>query len=305
MRGLDVTAGTHRGRGRAKATERLIRTSHEILAAIQPATVRAVCYQLFVRSLIPDMGKNATARVSRILVGARERGEIPWRWIVDESREPERIPQWSNPDSIISAAVGQYRKDYWRDQPNRVEVWSEKGTVRGTLQPVLNRYGVTLRVMHGFGSATVVNQIADASQQSDKPLIALYVGDFDPSGLFMSEVDLPDRLARYGAAVEFERVALTRRHLVGLPDFDAATKATDARHQWFVQNYGHRCWELDALSPVELRADVARAIEGLIDPGPWDRAIEVEAAEIASMREFHDEWKARMADRSGRGGAVV
>ena len=28
-------------------------------------------------------------------------------------------------------------------------------------------------------------------------LIVLYVGDFDPSGMFMSEEDLPTRLAEY------------------------------------------------------------------------------------------------------------
>jgi hypothetical protein len=40
--------------------------------------------------------------------------------------------------------------------PDRVEVWSEKGTVRGVLDPVLKEYGVGFRVMHGFGSATSV-----------------------------------------------------------------------------------------------------------------------------------------------------
>ena len=35
-------------------------------------------------------------------------------------------------------------------------VWSEKGTVRGVLQPVLDDYAVGFRVMHGFSSATTV-----------------------------------------------------------------------------------------------------------------------------------------------------
>jgi hypothetical protein len=41
-------------------------------------------------------------------------------------------------------------------QPKQVEVWSEKGTVRGVLWPVLSRLGVGFRVMHGFSSATSV-----------------------------------------------------------------------------------------------------------------------------------------------------
>jgi len=122
-----------RGRGRALASDTIIDAAHTILAEIQPATVRAVCYRLFSAGLIPDMGKNSTQKVSRLLVAAREEGIIDWEWIVDETRAPERVASWDNPDSIIRAAVSQYRKDYWADQPHRVEVWSEKGTVRGTL----------------------------------------------------------------------------------------------------------------------------------------------------------------------------
>ena len=31
-----------------------------------------------------------------------------------------------------------YRRDRWADQPEWVEIWSEKGTVRGTIAPVLH-----------------------------------------------------------------------------------------------------------------------------------------------------------------------
>ena len=71
----------------------------------------------------------------------------------------------------------------------RVEVWSEKGTVRGVLAPVLDEYAVGFRVMHGFCSATTVHDVAEDDDGRD--LIVLYVGDYDPSGLFMSEHDLP------------------------------------------------------------------------------------------------------------------
>lgn len=289
-----MTATTTRARGKAQATLDLIEACLEILTEIQPATVRACCYRLFTRGLIPDMSKASTNRVSRALVGAREDGAIRWEWIVDETREAERITQWSDPDEIIAAAVHGYRRDAWQDQPRRVEIWSEKGTVRGTLQPVLRRLGVMFRVMHGFASATTVRQIADESRTSPKPLAALYVGDFDPSGMFMSEVDLPARLARYGAAVELRRVALLPGHLDGLPSFAAETKVNDGRHAWYVGHYGRQCWELDALSPVRLREDVETAITGLMDPDAWQRACEVEQAQVQSLQHFHNEWTARL-----------
>jgi hypothetical protein len=171
------------------------------------------------------MGKSCTNSVSRLLTRAREEDQIPWEWIVDESRSAEVAQRWGSPEQIINAAVRGYRRDYWQDQDYRVEVWSEKGTVRGTLGPVLDAYGVTFRVMHGYASATVVNDIAEYSNSAnDKPLIAFYVGDWDPSGKHMSDVDLPRRLKEYGARLELIRVALVGDDLADLPSFDPDSK---------------------------------------------------------------------------------
>ncbi len=290
-----MSATTKRkGRGKSQASLELIEASHEILAQIQPASVRAVCYRLFTLGLLPDMSKNATNRVSTQLVYAREQGIIPWEWVVDETREAERVSTWSNPDEIINAAVRGYRRDYWQDQPVRVEVWSEKGTVRGTLAPVLQEYGVTFRVMHGFASATALNTIAEASNASDKPLYALYAGDYDPSGLFMSEVDLPERLQRYGGQVNLRRVALLARDTQGLLYFDAQTKAKDGRYAWYCERYGRRCWELDAMPPPLLRQRVKAEIRRHILLDRWERAVEVERAEVDSMASFLQTWQSNV-----------
>src|ERR671932_1117464 len=88
-------------------------------------------------------------------------------------------------------------------------MWSEKGTVCGTLPPVLNDYGVAFRVMHGYSSASVVKIVAQESSKLDEPLLVFYVGDWDPSGLHMSEVDLPKRLQAYGGNVENPRPSPT------------------------------------------------------------------------------------------------
>jgi hypothetical protein len=283
--------GARPGRGLGKSTLELIEASIKILAEIQPASVRAVCYALFVRKRIASMSRNETNRVSRALTKAREDGTIPWAWIVDESREAETTQSWSNPEDIIRSAVRQYRRDYWQDQQHRVEVWSEKGTVRGTIGPVLNEYGITFRVMHGYASATVVNDIADFSNNDEKPLIALYVGDWDPSGKHMSDVDLPRRLDEYGATVELRRISLIGPDLKSLPSFDVETKQQDPRHQWFVRNVGTACYELDAMPPPELRTRVEREILGYIDLAKWETAREVETVERESMEDFHRTWQ--------------
>jgi hypothetical protein len=100
--------------------------------------------------LIPSMAKSETNRVSRLLTQAREQDLIPWDWIVDETRAPECVNAFADPDDYVETVKRAYRRDRWTDQPERLEAWSEKGTVRGTLAPVLNAYGVTFRVMHGY-----------------------------------------------------------------------------------------------------------------------------------------------------------
>jgi hypothetical protein len=186
-----------------------------------------------------------------------------------------------------------YRRDRWAMQPVTVEVWSEKGTMRSTLAPVLRAYGVTFRVLHGFNSATQVYAVAQETQRTPKPLHAFYVGDWDPSGMYMSEVDLPERLERYGGALTLTRLALTEEDTAvdTLPGFAADTKTTDSRYQWFVRNYGLRCWEVDALSPPILRTRVEAAIGGMLDMQAWARAETTERAERRSMQAFFRTWK--------------
>src|SRR5262249_16164583 len=91
--------------------------------------------------LIPSMAKPEMQRVYRLLKEARERGVIPWEWIVDENRSLERTPTWADPAEYARAVACSYRRDFWDQQPARCEVWSEKGTVRGILQPLLRRHG--------------------------------------------------------------------------------------------------------------------------------------------------------------------
>ena len=99
--------------------------------------------------------------------------------------------------------------------------------------------------MHGFGSATTVYDVAQDYDGRDA--VALYIGDFDPSGMYMSEEDLPKRLADYGGDhITIKRIALTRKHVDGLPSFPATDKKKDPRTRWFRARYGGRCWELDA-----------------------------------------------------------
>jgi hypothetical protein len=283
--------GSRKGRGKARRSLDLIEAMYLAAKAAQPITGRGIGYKLFTAGLIPSMARSEMQRVYRLLKEAREQGDIPWEWIVDETRSLERTSTWANPEAYARGVARSYRRDFWDQQPNRVEVWSEKGTIRGVLAPVLDEYAVGFRVMHGFSSATSVHDIADDDDGRD--LIALYVGDYDPSGMFMSQEDLPSRLADYdGHHVDVRRIALTRAQVVGLPSFPATDKKKDPRHQWFCSNYGKSCWELDAMDPNDLRDCVEGAIVDLIEPVAWKRCEVVNKAEQESLKTILGKWGA-------------
>jgi hypothetical protein len=284
--------GSKKGRGRAQHSLDLIDAMYEEAEAAQPITGRGIGYKLFTLGLIPSMAKSEMQRVYRLLKEAREEGTIPWEWIVDETRELERVATWADPAEYARCVARSYRRDFWNQQPHRIQIWSEKGTVRGVLRPVLNEYAVGFLPVHGFCSATTAHDIAEDDDGRD--VHVLYVGDYDPSGMYMSEEDLPNRFDKYdGNHIQLKRIALTRVQVPGLPSFPAADKKGDKRYKWFVANYGTRCWELDAMDPNDLRDCVEREIKELIEPVAWERCEVVNRAELKSLQSILAKWGKR------------
>jgi hypothetical protein len=281
--------GLKMGRGRSQKSKDLIDAMYEFAETAQPITGRGIGYKLFVAGLIPSMGTNDMQGVYRLLKQAREEDLIPWDWIVDETRGIERVATWDDPEDYARCVARSYRRDFWNQQPHRVQVWSEKGTVRGLLKPVLDHYAVGFNPVHGFNSATNVHDTAE--DNDGRPLIVLYVGDYDPSGMYMSEADLPKRLVKYGGHhITIKRIALTRTQVRGLPSFPATDKADDKRYNWFVDNYGSQCWELDAMDPPALRDCVEKAIKKRIEPVAWTRCEVVNRAEQESLKTILKNW---------------
>ena len=272
-------------KGLTAKTKEIIDACYEIAQERQPISVRGVCYCLFeLYGLIPDMSKASTNKAGVALRKAREMGAIPWEWIVDGSRggHTYNYGGWDSPADYAETltAINRYRKDYWDAQPLHVEVWSEKETIAGVIEPVLQKWAVDFKNFRGFNSASNMHLEAERSANSDKLVVALYCGDFDPSGMFMSEVDLPARLGCYGGDVVIRRVALRREDTVGKLGHDVAEKAKDRRINWWHENgYGPRFWELDGMDPRDLRQRLDHEIAELVDMDAWERSQSTEAAE--------------------------
>ena len=261
----------------------------EITEESHPITGRGIGYKLFSRGLIDSMAR--MPKVYRDLTNARKDGIIPWEWVVDETRELEKIGVWKS--GAMFARGFFFRRDLWQTQKQTVEVWSEKGTVRGVLWPILAKWGVGFRVMHGFSSSTCIWDVSTNDYNDNRPLVALYIGDFDPSGMYMSERDLPERIAEFGGDhIEFRKIALTAEQAVSLPSFSADTKNKDKRYKWFKSNFGSECWELDAMDPRLLRDLVENEITELIDRDLWAQEEAIQEREKQSLERNLQWWAA-------------
>jgi hypothetical protein len=307
---MSESVNTHRRRGRASKTLAVIDTMVGLAEEMQPCGVRALAYKLFGLKLIAAMVKNETKKVSGWCTIAREEGLMPWEWIEDETRQEECVVTWRDLVGYADTVQRGYRKAKWDDQPVHVMVWTEKATIVGSLRPVLRKYEVPLTVLHGWSGSTTVWDAAAANLKrhydSGKPTLIIYVGDWDPSGMGMSEADLPKRLARYSSndpadksfsavsdallldhvGITIKRVALTKADTIALgpgPRFPASDKEKDTRHPWFVRTYGDWCWELDALDPNVLRQRVEDAIVAVLDREIWDRSLRIEKLEMEGV----------------------
>ena len=93
----------------------MIAEMSRIAEASAPITGRGVGYKLFSAGLIESMSE--MSKVYRLLRIAREGGDIPWDWIVDETRDLEQVPTWADPEEYAEATVCDWRRDFWNQQP--------------------------------------------------------------------------------------------------------------------------------------------------------------------------------------------
>jgi hypothetical protein len=267
-----------------KRTTELINAASVILEIQQPMTIRQLFYRLVSQGLIPNDRKHYQL-VSRIMTKARDDGRIPFEYITDRSRPEYKPNVFEDAAEYADVVRRSYRKDYWHNQPNHVELWVEKDAIIGSIEAVTNELGITVRVGRGFLSTTRAHEIAGFFSRINKPITVFYLGDHDPSGQ-MIEQDLYQRVHDYGCSFELERLAIFKSDISEFNLPPLRIKQTDSNAWKFQEKYGDDCVELDALPPDVLRERIKEAVELLIDFDLWNRAKATETAELNSIAGF-------------------
>ena len=126
--------------------------------------------------------------LSNILTRLRVTGDVDPSVIVDESRSVEVWFTFSEISGYLEYAMENDLLDYYRrnllqDQPDHIELFAEKNTVRPKLGPMAQKYCLPFTSGKGYASFPPRWQIAQRFRRSGKKrLILITVCDFDPEG---------------------------------------------------------------------------------------------------------------------------
>jgi hypothetical protein len=270
-------------------------------------TLRQIYYRLVAKTLIPN-NLNSYKNLSRILVGARERGEISANIMEDRGREVIG-GDWGydSPEDFIESKIrglegawSGYTRAMWENQPEYIEVWVEKDALSRLVSGATDGYRIKTCVGRGYSSYTYVNDaVQRMNAQSDKDCTIIYLGDMDPSGLDITR-DLGRRLEEYGADVTIRRIALTPEQIKQYKLPPAPVKTSDARAEKYVAKHGKDVWELDALEPTVLKDIIKAEVVKHIDSDAWEAVRERIVEERDVVKTKMDKWLALLRE----GGAL-
>jgi hypothetical protein len=240
----------------------------DIVAEIQPATVRQVFYQAVVRDLVPKDEAKGYKLVQRRLVKLRESREIPYGWITDNVRIVRGHNRYGGPEDYARVAAEFYRRDYWAESPVNVEVWLEKDALAGVLvSTVVEECGLNLHVTRGYASVSYLQSAADFIRRDGRATYVYLLTDFDPSGLGIADTVKAELIRRsYPTEVYVARLAVNREQIDEWDLPTRPTKTTDSRARKFMREHGTGSVELDAIPPATLRSLVRESIEEHMDP---------------------------------------
>ena len=273
---------------RKRATKAEMREREDFVAwfvkRYAPVTVRQVFYAATVRYLV-EKTEDGYKKIQKSCLNGRRSGLISYTDITDNSRTFYQVTAYEDLSNAAQSFSNTYKRDFWVDSPDAVEVWLEKEALAGVIMPVTDEYRVRLVPTRGFASETIVHSaIRNAVRENKDRLVVKTLYDFDRSGQD-AEAAIIRRMeeigSELGVEVVHEKLALTAQQVatMDLPT-RPAKKESSADKKW---PYSYAV-ELDAIPPDVLRGVVAGAIEPHMPLTKRQEYLEIERQERFEIR---------------------
>lgn len=272
------TCATKRKRRTKADISALCESIFDVCRLHQPLTVRQLFYRLVVIGAIIKTQAEYKSNVCRLVGKMREEGDLPWHWIVDETRWQRKPESWCSLSKMLEYQQDFYRRDLWNDQGVYVEIWCESDSAAGVLYPITSKWDVPLMAARGFSSKTFLYNAAQTLRFRDEcfqPCHVAYFGDHDPSGVHIDR-DIRNKLTQYGAGdFTFERVAVTPEQIVAWELPGSPPKKSDSR----ARKFKGEAVEIESIAPGDLRQLCEDYITGFINEDRLHRSQTVESTE--------------------------
>lgn len=280
---MNILSGMpHKRRRRTKQEMEILKSAIlDIVGKHEELTVRHLFYLMVAAGTIEKTEAEYNNVVIRLALEPRRDGLIPFGKIVDGTRL-YRIPRsYGSIKEALEETAGVYRRDYWRNADQLVEVWCEKEAISGFLHDVTAPLGVPLMVTRGFSSESVVQSVAEEAMNDGRPLTILFVSDLDPSGALIPD-NVLERIRYYApeADISLERIAVTRDQV---RQFNLPTRPTKRDGNRHAKNFDGESVEVDAMPPAELKRILRTAIESRMDARELKVLKQAEASERATL----------------------
>ncbi len=128
----------------------------------------------------------------------------------------------------------------------KVVVFFEKDSIRTFLAPLTSAYRLSTLTLRGYGSLTSFQKALARAQKQGTELV-LYIGDMDCSGMDIQRV--AEAEMNHQSGIRFIRIALTWEQVQRLRPPSRPVNMKDSRAKDYIEKYGNRCWEFEALAP--------------------------------------------------------
>jgi hypothetical protein len=246
-----------------------------------PPDLRDVHYHLAGRQLVPNTA-NAYKYLSELTAPMRRAGTFP-DVSEDLSRRIDRPLQFEDTDAAREWFREQYRIDRTTGQPVSLFLVVEKIGMVDRLRYWFDDKGLPVMGLKGFAPATLEEKVNDDIASYNRPAVALYFGDFDPSG-----VVIPEDFKRYTYFKEFLRLGVNEDQVERYSLLESITPQTDKdpRTAAFIRRFGRvRQVEMNAMPFELIRQLYTDAIADYWDDAAFQAALAREQKEREELRQ--------------------
>jgi hypothetical protein len=237
-------------------------------------TLRQLFYRLVAAEVLRNVPGDYHALSGRT-AKLRRVGEFPQ--LVDPTRSLGRMQSWESMSEAVRDRIAEFRLDHALGQERDIHIIVEKAALERQLWDWFGDLGIAVTALRGHHSVGLERQIMrdlHARRNGREEPIALYVGDFDPSG-----TDIERNFARHLGSyfAEVRRVALSWEQVEEHDLPPQLGKANDPRAKAFAAEHGRLVQvEADALPPDVLRDLLTEAVDEFYDHDIYESVVERE-----------------------------